>query len=86
MVGARELLVGTGRVVAALLVREVATVVLVVALPGVEDAAAVAATELVGLARVVGCGEHLFLFFLDSSETFPKVKSPKIKKYHKCQQ
>ena len=49
---AGELSLGALRVVAVLLVRPVAAVVLVVALPGVEDASAVAATELLGLACV----------------------------------
>ena len=52
VVGAGKLAIGTGWVVAVELVRAVATVVLVVALPRVEDAASIAAPELGRTARV----------------------------------
>lgn len=55
MVGAGELALGTVRIVTLQLVGAVATVVLVVTLPRLEDASAVAAAELGGTARVERC-------------------------------
>lgn len=54
VIGAGEFAGGAGRIDAALLVASVTTVVLVIALPRLEDAASVSASELVGTARVVG--------------------------------
>lgn len=55
VIGAGELALGARRIDATLLVAAVATVVLVVALPRLEDATAVVAAELVGAARVISC-------------------------------
>lgn len=55
LVGTGELAICARPVGAVLLVAAVLAVVLVVALPRLEDAAAVLATEFVGAARVVGC-------------------------------
>lgn len=60
LVGAGKLARRAGPIDAALLVRAVLAVVLVVALPRLEDAAAVVAAELVCAARVVGCWGFLF--------------------------
>lgn len=55
MVGAGELALNAGRVVAVDLIRAVSAVVLMVTLPRAEDTAPVVAPELIWTARVVRC-------------------------------
>lgn len=61
IIGAGELTNGARGINAAFLVAAVATVVLVIAFPGLEDAPAVVASELVGAARVVDAVIFVFV-------------------------
>lgn len=62
LVGTGELARGAGTIGAALLVRAVLAIVLVIALPRLEDAAAVVAAELVRAARVVCYGRQADIY------------------------